>query len=225
MSDGRGQVRGERARRRVVEAAREVLCKRGAAGVSMDAVAERAGVARTTVYRHFDDPAALITAAVDSCMPTPPPEHAEAPTSPHTVDTDPTRPVDDEPLAPHPSDGDDVARAATVLLRGLAEAVGAGPWGGLLPTVLAEADRDPAVATRLSVFVAERRGHLADVLESARRRGQLAADVDVDLLVDALAGVVYYRRLLRRRPVAADEVDGVVHALLAPHRVDHRRDP
>ena len=47
----RGRPRSERARKAILEAAAELLLARGLSAVSMDAVAERAGVSKATIYR------------------------------------------------------------------------------------------------------------------------------------------------------------------------------
>ena len=52
----------EQTRRRITEAAVELHSTLGAAQTSMSAVAERAGVRRSTLYRHFPDEAALFDA-------------------------------------------------------------------------------------------------------------------------------------------------------------------
>ncbi|MGH3252299.1 MAG: TetR/AcrR family transcriptional regulator, partial [Trebonia sp.] len=47
----RGRPRSEKARKAILVAAAELLLDRGLAAVSMDAVAERAGVSKATIYR------------------------------------------------------------------------------------------------------------------------------------------------------------------------------
>jgi AcrR family transcriptional regulator len=47
----RGRPRSETAHRAILEAASELLLERGPGAVSMDAVAERAGVSKATIYR------------------------------------------------------------------------------------------------------------------------------------------------------------------------------
>src|ERR1039458_1340509 len=47
----RGRPRSERARKAILEAAAELLLARGLSAVSMDAVAEQAGVSKATIYR------------------------------------------------------------------------------------------------------------------------------------------------------------------------------
>lgn len=50
-------------RQRILLAARDLLATRGVRRVSMDEVAQAAGVTRVTVYRYFDDRKALVRAA------------------------------------------------------------------------------------------------------------------------------------------------------------------
>jgi len=57
MTDWEHTVAAHRSRTRqaIIEAALALLAERGAAGVSMSALAERAGVSRPTLYKHFPD--------------------------------------------------------------------------------------------------------------------------------------------------------------------------
>ena len=48
---GRGRPRSEKARNAILEAAAELLLLRGLGAMSMDAVAESAGVSKATIYR------------------------------------------------------------------------------------------------------------------------------------------------------------------------------
>ena len=51
MAPRRGRPRSEKARLAILEAATELLLVQGLSAVSMDAVAERAGVSKATIYR------------------------------------------------------------------------------------------------------------------------------------------------------------------------------
>src|SRR6266498_1331082 len=51
QSPKRGRPRSEQARESILHAAAELLLKRGLDAVSMDAVAEHAGVSKATIYR------------------------------------------------------------------------------------------------------------------------------------------------------------------------------
>lgn len=58
-----------RSRARVLDAARELLVEFGPRGVTVDAVSERSGVAKSTMYRHWDSRTSLLIDLVQSCMP------------------------------------------------------------------------------------------------------------------------------------------------------------
>src|SRR5262245_48706909 len=62
----------EDAREKMLEAATDVVLDTGVARFSVDEVARRSGVAKTTIYRHFPNPKAMLVAALDRAM-TPPP--------------------------------------------------------------------------------------------------------------------------------------------------------
>src|ERR1700739_419875 len=55
----RGRPRSEQADRVILQAAAEILAERGLAGMSMEEVASRAGVGKTTIYRRWASRGAL----------------------------------------------------------------------------------------------------------------------------------------------------------------------
>ncbi len=57
-----------RTRAVVFDATLEIVAERGFAGVSIDATAQRAGVARSTIYRDWDSRDELLTRAVETVL-------------------------------------------------------------------------------------------------------------------------------------------------------------
>ena len=57
--------RGVATRRRLLAAAMDLVCERGAAGTSVGAVCERAGAAKTALYWHFGNKEGIIYALLD----------------------------------------------------------------------------------------------------------------------------------------------------------------
>jgi hypothetical protein len=87
--------------------------------------------------------------------------------------------------------------------------------GRLIPDLVAEMARSPAVAEAVrSGFLAQRRAALATVLHRARERGELRRDVDIDLCLDLLGGVVYYRFLITGGPLNRRLADDLTDALM-----------
>src|SRR6185503_16815167 len=65
--------RQEETRQRILDATVALHERAGVPGTTISAVAEQAGVERLTVYRHFPDEAALLTAATDYYLAAHPP--------------------------------------------------------------------------------------------------------------------------------------------------------
>ena len=61
---GPGRPKDLEKRAAILEAAKDLFTVRGYAGVSMDAIAQAAGVSKLTVYNHFEDKETLFLAAV-----------------------------------------------------------------------------------------------------------------------------------------------------------------
>lgn len=66
-SPGPGRPKDPEKRAAILEAAMTLFPERGYEGVSMDAIAQHAGVSKLTVYNHFADKEALFAAAVITC--------------------------------------------------------------------------------------------------------------------------------------------------------------
>jgi AcrR family transcriptional regulator len=143
-------------------------------------------VAKTTIYRHWPNRGALVTEAVHTCM---------------------------APAAP-PPEGD--LRGG--LLACFESAIRTGPEtrvGEMMLSLLDAAQRDPELDRLLRGYVEERRRPVTLVLESARARGELPADVDVELLATLLAGPIVYTKLVLRKAVTRELVADVVDSVLA----------
>ena len=155
-----GRPRSTRVDEAILDAARAELAERGYARMSVDAVAARAGVSKPTVYLRHPTKADLATAAIASMR-----------------------------AAARPAPTGDVRSDLIAHLR-LLRAGLQRPFGmATLGTVLAEEHETPEL---LALFrerlVAPRRRELRAVLAAARERGELRADVDLDVAVAALVG-------------------------------------
>jgi TetR/AcrR family transcriptional regulator, regulator of autoinduction and epiphytic fitness len=161
-----------RTRERVFVAARAVLRREGLGGVTIDAVAAEAGVARSTLYRNWTSCEELLSEAFDNVA-------AEA------ASDDPRQPLADR-----------LGKIVVELARGLSN----GEWGIALPSVVAAIDANPLLAERYKRLTDERRKLVADILTSAVHRCELPDGFPVDDFIDALVGPLFYRRLIRQLP-------------------------
>lgn len=181
-----GDPRVERSRALVLEAAGELVAEAGVVGFNVEAVAKRAGVARTTIYRHWPDPNQLLFDTF-SCM----------------------------SMKPPPADTGDIRADLAAVYGHLAVAMADSEWGRMLPAMLDACFRDPSLQPLLKEFTAARRQPTRAVLERAVERGQLPADVDIERLIDRIAGPIFYRFLVLQDPCSPAEVQQLVDDVLA----------
>jgi AcrR family transcriptional regulator len=169
-----GRPRSAEADIAILEAATAILAERGLAGMSMEEVAARAGVGKATVYRRWPSRGAL---ALDAFM-------SEFRSQLPLPDTGTLR-------------GDLLAA-----LRAWSRAVSRTRAGRMLAGLLAEAQRDPQLATawRERVFDPLRAQHKA-LVESAARRGEISPDTDADVVLDLIFGAAYHRLLHGHLPL------------------------
>ncbi|WP_307844638.1 TetR/AcrR family transcriptional regulator [Actinotalea solisilvae] len=178
-----------RSRARALTAALELLVERGIAGTTIEAVADRSGVAKTTIYRQWPGQAALVQDAFDSLLQPP-----DAP------DTGSVR-------------GD-----LLLLVGGLADALSSSPAARLMPALIDAAERDADFAELHRRQAARRHAPVLRVLERAVRRGELAKDADLGLLLDLLSGPLFYRRMVSGGPLDRAYAERVVDHVLGRAR-------
>jgi AcrR family transcriptional regulator len=187
-----GRPRSEAARKATLEAAAELLLEQGLEAASMDAVAERAGVSKATIYRWWPSKETL---ALDALY--------------HEWDTAPTTPPDTGALR-----GDLLA-----LIRPWIRRVRARPYGRVVAALVEEAQTDPEFAAEYRArFVAPRREPARLVFLRAIDRGEIPPDTDVDLALDLVYGPLYHRLLHGHAPINDRVAEGVVDAAIAASR-------
>jgi len=166
---GRGRPRDEQARRRILQAALDLMDETAFPQVTAEAIAERAGTSKATVYRWWPNKAAVVIEAF---------REAVAPELP-LRDTGSLR-------------GDlttQVCNFARVL---------SGRGGRMLRSFVVAARSDPEVAAAFrSIWSDPRRAEAKEMLRLKQAGGQLRADADLDLVLDSLYGPLYYRFLVK----------------------------
>jgi AcrR family transcriptional regulator len=177
----RGRPRSADADVAILEAALALAGELGVRALSMDEIAARAGVSKATIYRRWSSKEELVLDALRSAI-------------------EPVDAVDNGSL------GADLRQ----YLREMTERMTASR-GDVLPHLIEVACYDPSIRTSLDDWVQHRRAPLHAILQRGVARGELPADTDVDLLLDALIGPFVYRRLLTGGPID----DLVVERLLA----------
>ena len=171
----------------MLEACLAELAEAGYAGFSMESVAGRAGVGRSTLYRHWNDRLRLVADALE------------------LLNVQPARPAPQAGVAAR----DRVEQLLTHLSRALVE----GPVAGVVPALVHAAEQSPEVAAFWHEYSAHRRRALTDAVADAVREGEIR-NVDPELAAVALSGAVFYRRLMTAEPMPAQDVRSLVELVL-----------
>jgi AcrR family transcriptional regulator len=182
-----GRPRSERARRAILKAANELLESEGFVAVTMEAIAERAGVSKATVYRWWPNRAAVV---MDGFLST----------------------VSSEVPFPHTGHAREDMR---IHMRRLTEAFD-GKIGRTVAALIAEGQANPELAEALrSRWLSVRRAEAREILELGIERGELREDLDLEVAVDVLYGPIYYRMLVGHAPLDDDFADALADHVFA----------
>jgi len=190
-----GRRRNEAARQSILDAAAELLSRANFSAVTVNTIADAAGVGRQTIYRWWPSKGAvLLDAMVERAR-------REAPL--HAADTR-------------------LEELESFLIATFAS-VSEPATAALLRTGMAEAMRDPEAASALRKFTAHRRAILIDILARARASGELPGHTDLGLIADQAYGLLWYRVLLGEAELSAEVGRELAHALIRQDRAEPDR--
>ena len=179
--------RSARTRAAVLAATADLLAEVGYEALTFEAVARRAGVHKTTIYRRW-------------------------PTKPDLV-ADAAR-ERSEQLVAVPDTGS-LRGDLTALARAVAANIGSDVGSAMTRTLVAAAATSPSVAEATHAFWAERLRLTGEIVTRAIARDELPAGVDTNVVIEALVGALYVRLLLTGEPLDADVADQVAWAVAA----------
>ncbi|MGH9222644.1 MAG: TetR/AcrR family transcriptional regulator [Acidimicrobiales bacterium] len=177
--------RVERSRTVILSAALELLGEIGYGGLTIEAVATRAGVGKSTIYRHWTGKLDLVEDAI------------------RTLKTGIVLPA-----------GGTLRDRVIALLRLAAASMAQSTWSTCLPAIIDAAERDPEVLAIHRRIASERRQQLIDLLTEGVAGGEIAPRSDLALLADCLVGPMIVRRLLLHDPLLPDAVPALVDQVL-----------
>ncbi len=180
-----------RSRTAVIAATLDLLLERGITATTIEAVAERSGVARTTIYRQWDGQPSLVLDAIGTTLRTP---------------TDP--------------DTGTLRGDLLGLLGGLADALTTSPAAGLMPALIDAAERDPAFAALHHREATQRHQVVHTAIARGIARGELPRDTDPADVLDMVTGPLFYRRLVSAAAVDRAFAQRVVDRVLAAYAND-----
>jgi AcrR family transcriptional regulator len=183
--------RTARVRAAVLEAAQDELVLRGFHGLTMDAVAARAGVGKTTVYRRWTSTAGLVADLMTELA-----DQSAAHANTGTVE-------------------DDLRANALSVLSAIMD----DRLGPTLQAVIAAATCDKEAAAALNAFYDRRIREWAKSIDLAIGRGELPEGTDGQEVIRAISAPLYYRLLVTREPVDKETAErSVARALVAARK-------
>ena len=179
----RGRPRSQASEDAILDATLELLSDCGYRDVTVEAIALRAGASKSTIYRRWPTKENLVIAAFAR-----------------------------SPVLRAPARGDVRTQLAATIAQ-FARYMQETPLGGVLPALVAERARNPALDHALQPLVRLRRAPIADILVAAVARGELPAGIDVEVVLDLLMGPVLQRIMVMGARVDRRFIDAVVRTV------------
>jgi AcrR family transcriptional regulator len=184
-----GRPRSAEADEAILGAALELFAELGYEGLSVEAVAARAGVSKATIYRRYPSKSDLV---MSSCA----------------AVSEPVR---------EPADTGTLRGDLEVIVGNICRMLTTTVNGRMLPQMVAEAARNPELKAAKRTFVAQRRQLCLEVLERAAARGEIARELDGAAVADLLVAPLFYRHLVSGDPLdrafRRTHVENVLRAL------------
>jgi len=178
----------ERTRRVVLTAAIDLLAEVGYRGTTIEAVAARSGVAKSTIYRHWAGKDEMLEDAFAELKP------------PFDVRV-----------------GGSARLRITDLLEQLATHTAGSDWSSCLPAMIEAAEHVPSARKLQRKISTERRKVLLTLLREGVASGELPPHIDPDLAADCLAGAIMVRRLMSLDVLKTSDVPNLVAQVLPEH--------
>ena len=177
-----------RSRQVILLAALDELGEAGYGAFAIELVAARAGVGKSTIYRHWPDKVALIAAAFETLH---------------------------EERAPDIVSGSPRVRLERIL-RHVAEVLGDSTFSACMPALIEGAERDRDLRKFHHRFQTETRRPLIAVIAEGVAAGDFPRHIDPELAAVALLGALFMRRLMTSAPFKPARVGELIDTVLGP---------
>lgn len=181
-----GRPRCPLTHRNILKAARELVNEIGFGCVTIEGIAARAGVGKTTIYRRWPNKASIVLDAFFE---------------------------EDSPQIAFPDTGnvrEDIRRQMRKLVKELN-----GPLGCKISILLANGQFDEEMAEAFRArWIEPRRAEAREVIKRGVERGEIRQDINPEVLLDALYGPIYFRLLSEHAPLTPAFADELAELIL-----------
>ena len=179
--------RSARTEKAILDATREILAEGGVRQLTVERVAARSGVAKTTIYRRWRGKHELALAVLIDMV-------ANVVATPDFGDT---------------------RKELVAFVNAAVRVLGSTSMGRVMQGLVSDLATDPELARAFRErVVAMRVAEVRRVLERGIERGEIRGDVDIELAHELLFGPVYYRLLLSGAPLDRKLATRIVDAVL-----------
>jgi len=174
----------------VIRAATELLVDGGPSAVTIDAIVARSGVAKSTIYRHWESRDEVLLSVIESCA----------------------------PELPEPDPDLDVVTSLREMVRAIARSLNDPEWARTLPALMMLRHHEAGIAAVERRLEQEQDLVLRTLLERAGADGVLPADVDVPEAITVLVGPLLFAHLTETVPIDEGFADRTLDRFLAAYR-------
>jgi AcrR family transcriptional regulator len=169
----------------MLAAAAELVLDAGVDGFSIDEVARRSGVAKTTIYRHFPNAKELLVAALDQLM-----------TAPPTPDTGSLR--------------SDLVEYLGSVRPGFADI----KLRNLFFEIYSASTRDPELRALQHSLMQGRAGPTKAIFDNACARGELSPELDYATMLEIVQGPFIVRSMFRPETLGDVDLEKLADRML-----------
>ncbi|MEH2262173.1 TetR/AcrR family transcriptional regulator [Nostoc sp.] len=164
-----GRPRSIHADHAILQATLDLLAEVGYQSMSIEAIASRAGVGKTTIYRRYNSKEELVADAIESFR-------------------------DDLAIPDTGSFWGDM----DILINNAAKKIDSPLGRQTLALIISTASSNPQFAeVYWTKYTKVRREALSKVLKRAKSRGEIHKDADIELVIDLLSGSLYYALIFK----------------------------
>ncbi|AWB43021.1 TetR family transcriptional regulator [Paenibacillus sp. CAA11] len=182
MTAKRGRPRNMETQKSILNASYELLLEKGFAAITVEKIAERAGVSKATIYKWWPNKSAVVMDGFLSAA---------------------------SERLPIPDTGsifDDILIHATNVTRFMTSRE-----GKIIAQIIGEGQSDPALADVYRTrYFQPRRLEARQLLERGAQRGELDKDLDAGLYTDLIYGPIFYRLLITGEVLNDEYVERLV---------------
>ncbi len=182
--------RVSRSRAAVLRAATDLLVDGGPSAVTIDAIVTRSGVAKSTIYRHWESRDEILLAVIEKCA----------------------------PQIPEPDPDVDVLVALRQVVHSMADALNDPEWARVLPALMMLKNHEAGIAAMNDKLEHEQDMVLTTLLRRGADEGVLRSELDPHEATASLIGPLLFAHLTESVKIDIDFVDRTVDNFLAAYR-------